>query len=198
MTEKQKERTKKKITTIKRELAADKRRWGGYYRDSRGLRYLPPELYLKLEDYSGAIRYYGWFQKNFPEDSGYPIFLFEWIVALFKTKRLEKAEKKAMETFAANTYLFDKFLDKEKLEIEKSENSNWESFEMTKYLKYSKDQAELKEFTEWLEKFVKSEKFYSFANTFIAIEKKLMHEPLGKKRTKLVKERYTLIENLKT
>ena len=42
MTSKQIERIKKKITKIKQALAADKRRWGGFYDDSQGLRYLPP------------------------------------------------------------------------------------------------------------------------------------------------------------
>jgi len=44
MTPKQEERTRSKIKMIKAELAADKKRWGGYYDDSRGLRYLPPAL----------------------------------------------------------------------------------------------------------------------------------------------------------
>ena len=38
MTEKQAEKLQLKIKKIKAELAADKRRWGGFYDDSRGLR----------------------------------------------------------------------------------------------------------------------------------------------------------------
>ena len=91
MTPKQAERLRANITQIKKELAADKRRWGGFYDDSRGLRYLPPALYLKLGDYSGANRYFNWFSKNFPNDMGYPIFLFEWTLALFKTKKITLA-----------------------------------------------------------------------------------------------------------
>jgi len=43
MTPKQEERIRNKIARIRKELAADKKRWGGFYDDSRGLRYLPPE-----------------------------------------------------------------------------------------------------------------------------------------------------------
>jgi hypothetical protein len=196
MTPKQVERIKNKITKIKRELSADKKRWGGYYDDSRGLRYLPPELYLKISDYSGALRYYNWFDKNFPDDCGFPIFLFEWTITLFKTKRIKQAEKKAMETFYSNTYLIDKFLNKEFLDFDKSENSNWEYSSLAEQLIYSKDQNELIDFADWLENFIKTEKFYAFANKFIGIESVLKTEPIGEKRTKLVKEKYKMIENI--
>lgn len=110
MTPKQAERIQAKITKIKKELAADKRRWGGFYDDSRGLRYLSPTLYLKLEDYTGVLRHFNWFAKNFPDDMGCPIFLFEWTITLFKTKKIALAEQKAMETFQANTHLLNAFL----------------------------------------------------------------------------------------
>ena len=53
MAPKQIEKIQNKIAKIKRALAADKRQWG-CYDDSRGLRYLPPALYLKLQDYRGG------------------------------------------------------------------------------------------------------------------------------------------------
>lgn len=74
MTEKQIERVKTKIKKIKAALAADKKRWGGFYDDSRGLRYAPPRLYIQIADFSGGLRYMNWFQKNFPDDSCYPDF----------------------------------------------------------------------------------------------------------------------------
>ena len=90
MTPKQTDRTQNKIAKIKRALAADKRLWG-CYDDSRGLRYLSPALYLKLKDYKGAMRYFNWFQKNFSDDSGYPSFLLEWTITLFKNCKLKEA-----------------------------------------------------------------------------------------------------------
>lgn len=53
MTPKQAERLIKKIAVIKRVLAAEKRKFGGYD-DSRGLRYLPTRYYLQLGDYRGG------------------------------------------------------------------------------------------------------------------------------------------------
>ena len=196
MTPKQVERLRDKITKIKRALTADKKRWGGFYDDSQGLRYLPPELYLKLKDYTGALRYFNWFKKNFPDDIGFPTFLFEWTVTLFKTKRLEQAENKAIETFFSNTYLIDKFLGKEFLELHISENSNWELSSLAENFHYSKDQNELSDFAKWLNSFVTSNKFFKIANEFIDIERKLKTELVGPKRSALVKRRYRLIDEL--
>ena len=109
MTPKQAERIKTKIKRIKAELAADKKRWGGYYDDSRGLRYMPPRFYIQLGNYTGGLRYMNWFKKNFPNDSGFPVFLFEWTIILFKTGRLKEVAHKVFETFCRNTYFFDKF-----------------------------------------------------------------------------------------
>jgi hypothetical protein len=168
MTSKQAERLKAKITKIKKDLAADKRRWGGFYDDSRGLRYLPPALYLKLEDYSRANRYFNWFAKNFPDDMGYPIFLFEWTLTLFKAQKMAMAEQKAQETFRANTYLFDAFLQRPTHDRNIHEWSNWAAKELVTVLPYSKTDRELADFAKWLEAFIDSKKFQQYAEDFLA------------------------------
>src|SRR5699024_10525078 len=101
MTPKQAERLQKKISDIRRALAAEKRKFGAYD-DSRGLRYLPTRYYMQLGDYRGGLTYLRWFSKNFPDDGGFPDFLFEWTVILFKSGRLKEAAQKAFETFCAN------------------------------------------------------------------------------------------------
>lgn len=193
MTPKQIERIQNKITRIKRALAADKRLWGDYH-DSRGLRYLPPALYLRLQDYKGAMRYFNWFHKNFSDDAGYPIFLFEWTITLFKNGKIKDAEKKALQTFLSNTFLIDKFLEKELLNLNIREHSNWESPSLVENLIYKHSDAELLDFSEWLSQFVISEKFCQYANEFIHIEKKLQTEPVGKNRSKLVNRQYSLLD----
>lgn len=110
MTEKQQERIRLKIKKIKSELATDKKRWGGFYDDSRGLRYLSLEYYIKLKDYSGSKRYLNWFYKNFPDDGGFPEFLFECSIILFYSGKLKDAQRQLFETFTSNTYVIDNFL----------------------------------------------------------------------------------------
>ncbi len=177
MTSKQEDKIKNKITQIKAALAADKKRWGGSHHDGQGLRYLPPQLYIKLGDFSGGLRYLNWFTKNFPDDRGFPDFLFEWTVILFTTGRLKEAEKKAFQTFTVNTYLFDKFFDRPIKQIEKWEGSNLEVAEFAiDYFHYSHKQDNLTDFAEWMERLTKTEKFITLTNKYIEIYKRLKNE----------------------
>lgn len=193
MTPKQEERIRNKIAKIRKELAADKKRWGGFHDDSRGIRYLPPELFVKLKDYKGGLRYLRWFDRTFPDDMGHPFFLFEWTLILFKTGNLKEAEKKAFKTFFSNKYILDNFLEKELHPLDVSESSSWEMEIVTKHLSYSKKDAGFEDFAEWLENLHTSEYFTKLINELIEIDKKLISEPVGKTRTKLVNRRYKMI-----
>jgi hypothetical protein len=159
MTDRQIKSVRTKIDKIKKALSADKRRWGGQHHDGRGLRYLLPEQYLKLHDYSGALKYFNWFNKNFPDDSGYPDFLFEWTITLFYCGKLIEAEKKAFATYFCNAYYFDKFFNKRIIRIDTWHSSNWEHPEMTEGFIYSTSQTELADFSAWLQTFIRSDNF---------------------------------------
>ncbi len=160
MTPKQIERIQKKIKKIKAEMAADKKRWGGVHDDSRGLRYLPPELYIKIEDYTGGLRYINWFDKNFPDDMGFPIFLFEWALILFKKNRIDEAEAKVIAVFNLNPYVLDTFLGNP---IEKFPINHWSPITTPEYagecLNYSHTQPNCIDFADWLQVFIQRAKF---------------------------------------
>ena len=177
MTEKQQERIRTKIKNIKLALADDKKRWGGEYDDSRGLRYAPPQLYIQLADFSGGVRYMNWFTKNFPDDNCYPDFLFEWTIILFKTGKLKEAEKIAFKTFCRNTHLLDNFSSNQTLKIDKNESSN---LEIDKFVnssfKHIHSQNNLTDVVEWFNNFIKSEKFILNSNKIIEINRRLKNE----------------------
>lgn len=177
MTPKQQERIKTKIKRIKSALSADKNHWGGQHHDGQGLRYIPPQLYLELNDFTGGLRYFNWFNKNFPDDSGYPDFLFEWTIILFKTDRLKEAEKKAFETFRSNTYLFDTFFGRQVTKIKKWEGSNLQTQDFAdNQFCYNSKQDNLLDFSEWLDKFIATEKFILLSNKYLDIQKRLETE----------------------
>jgi hypothetical protein len=185
MTEKQKEKVRIKIADIRATLANERRRYGGYD-DSRGLRYLPPAFYIKIEDYAGALTYLRWFNKNFENDAGFPDFLFEWTLILFKSGKHKEAEQKALKTFCSNTYLFDKFFGKPIIPIEKQEYSNIDIPEFTEYFKYSCSQPELADFSKWLQHFISSEKFNTIKEKYIDIHIRLKTERDKELRTYLI------------
>jgi hypothetical protein len=187
MTPKQIERIQSKIKQIRAALVAEKRKFGAYD-DSRGLRYLPLEYYIKLQDYRGGLTYTRWFQKNFPDDIGFPDFLFEWIIILFKIGKIEDAEKMAFKTYFSNTYLFDKFFNRPIVQIDKYESSNWESPDILQHFIYSSSNEDLLDFCNWLKAFEETDRFKKIVDRFLEIQKALKHENSTVKRRQLLNE----------
>jgi hypothetical protein len=194
MTPKQIEKAKAQIVAIRKAIADEKRQWGGYH-DGRGLRYAPPQYYVKLNDFKGAMTYFRWFQKNFDDDSGEPYFLFEWCITLFKNGKLKEAEKKAVETFMSNTYLIDKFLGKPFHAFDELPDSEWHKEQLTRYSPYSAKQEALKDFAAWLSEFALSDRFKTITTAFIENEIQLLTEPVGAKRSELVDRKYRMLHD---
>lgn len=185
MTPKQTERLRNKITNIRRTLAAEKRKFG-CYDDGRGLRYLPTKYYIQLGDYKGGLTYTRWFQKNFPDDYGFPDFLFEWAIILFKNGKTKEAANKAFQTFCGNTYLFDRYFGSPVIPIAKWEGSNLEKPEFTVSFSYTSGQAELTDFSDWLESWLSTPDFITRSTKFIELQKRLLNEKDPETRRYLV------------
>lgn len=187
MTEKQAERLRLKIKQAKAALAADKRRWGGFYDDSRGLRYVPPGYYIKLGDWKEGVKYLKWFAKNFPDDGGYPTFLFECAIILFKSGDVKLAEKKVFQVFRSNTYVIEKFFGNAIIPIDKYENSNISITAYAETFFYSCDEDYLADFSNWLLDFTKTEKFVTASQKFVDLYKRLKTEKDYETRVYLVR-----------
>ncbi|NEN25006.1 hypothetical protein G3O08_16010 [Cryomorpha ignava] len=192
MTENQEKRVRAKIAKIKKALAADKKHWGGYYHDGGGLRYVQPELYIKLEDYTGALRYFNWFDKHFSDDVGSPLFWFQYSLTLYKTKRVERAKTQIIQAHFLNEYLIDYFLDPKSIEHIRSSN-NWPIEVLIKYFGYKKES--FPEFSEWLAEYSKSKAFIDLKNEIKEIDLKLDTEEKRSKRAALLSKRSKLIKN---
>lgn len=175
MTPKQIERIQIKVKKIRAALAAEKRKFG-FFDDSRGMRYMPPQLFVKIGDYKGGLVYMRWFKKNFSDDAGFPEFLFEWTLILFKNGKLKDAEQKAIETYLSNSYLFEKYFGREIIPIVKYEYSNISTAEFVQHFNYSSEQKEFADFSGWLSEFEESERFQNIKDKFIKINKQLLHE----------------------
>jgi hypothetical protein len=133
MTEKQIERIKKTIKFYRTRLAAEKRMHGGYD-DSAGLRYIIPELHFQIRDYNGAVVYFRWFSKAFPDDAGFPFFNLLWSAAFFENNKIPEAVQKAYETAFSNTYLLELIAGRETAQLDKSELIGYKNFEYAKQI----------------------------------------------------------------
>jgi hypothetical protein len=187
VTPKQTERARNKIAEVKRILAAEKRKFGGYD-DSRGLRYVSTKYFIQLGDYSGGLKYLKWFDKNFPDDSGFPAFLFEWTIILFKTGNTNEAEQKAFQTFCSNPYWIDSFLGRPRTRIDMWHHSNLTEPEYTKILAYSSTQPDFADFALWLDELIATEDFKSRSKRYIDIQKRLLTESDRETRHYLVRQ----------
>ena len=194
MTPKQAQRLKKKIADIRRGLATEKRTFGGYD-DSRGLRYLPTRYYLQLGDYKGGLTYTRWFAKAFPDDAGFPHFLFEWTVLLFKAGKLGQAQGKVWQTFCANTNVLDTFLGRPIQPLAKAEGWAYAGVGLVDRFPYSSQQAELLDFSLWLDEFMSSDAFISSRAQYVALYERLDTEEDGETRGYLIHQAHQLADH---
>ena len=152
MTDKQKQKVRAKIHKLRRTLTDEKRKFG-WFDDSRGLRYLPTSLYVKISDYDAGLKYLKWFNKNFPDDIGFPEFLFESTVILFKTGNIKAAERYALKTYFSNTFIIDKYFSKEPEKADKKVSISFQLADYVKNFNYPHGEDEfLQEFSDWLSK----------------------------------------------
>ena len=189
MTPKQAERLRQKITHIRRVLAAEKHKFG-CYDDSRGLRYLPAKYQVQRGDFKGGLTYLRWFHRNFPGDAGFPDFLFEWTLILFKNGRLPDAAQKARETYRADTHLLDGFLGRPITPAEPWEDAPLGAASYAAYFDSLGGQTALADFAEWLAALTLTEAFRADASQFIDLNRQLHGEADPERRRCLVRQLY--------
>ena len=189
MTPKQTERLRQKITNIRRVLAAEKRTFG-CYDDSRGLRYLPAKYQVQLRDFQGGLTYLRWFQRNFPDDAGFPDFLFEWTLILFKNGRLQDAAQKALATYRADPHILARFLGRPIPPAEPWEEAPLDAASYAAYFDSLGEQAALVDFGEWLAALTLTEAFLTDASRFIDLNRQLHGEADPERRRYLVRQLY--------
>lgn len=185
MTEKQIEKIKKKIKVCRARLATEKRMFGDYD-DSQGLRYYIPELYLKIKDFKGALVYFRWFAKAFPDDIGYPDFNLFWAATLFENNKISDAIKKVYATAFSNTYFLDLISGRDTVQIDKSEPIGFETLDYAKSAYEDCIEFITLEFQVWISNLSEFDEFKDNMNKFISLQKLIKDEPTGQLRTELL------------
>ena len=185
MTERQIEKIKSKIKSLRAGLAAEKRKHGGYD-DSRGARYHITELYMKIQDYKGAYRYFNWFEKEFDDDICYPYFTLAWSMTLQMHKKQDKAIQKLYKTAFLNTYIIDLLCDKIPNQIDKEENFPTEPLS---YAYKALDDCKgliTQDFKDWMLRISESQEFKDNLDKYISIQKLLKDDDTKELRSELL------------
>jgi hypothetical protein len=181
-----------KIIKLRKVLAAERARFGGYD-DSAGRRYTILNLYVSVADYKGAFVYLRWFFKNFPDDSGFPFFWVEACMTYFFYKKLDQASSMAFNTFMANPYTWEVFFTGTANKIEGIDTSlNWEGLELALQLPYRANQEQYIDFGSWLQDCLADSKMQELIQTYFDLKLKLSTTPVGPLRTSLVEKFYGL------
>lgn len=191
MTPKQADRLRREITAIRRTLAAEKRKFGGYD-DSRGLRYLPTRYYVQLADFAGGLTYLRWFWRNFPTDVGFADFLFEATIILVKQGKLVEAARQAMATYRADRQLLARFLDAPAPPAEAWENAPLTAEAYARYFATLGSPNTLLDVTEWISELTSSEEFVARAEQFSDLHRQLHGEQDREKRRHLLDQLYPM------
>jgi hypothetical protein len=184
MTPKQKERIQNKIKQIRKEIYEEKKLWGGYH-DGRGLRYIPFELYLQIQDFKGGLTYLRWFTKTFPEDIGMPTITFMSSLIYFKNNKIKDAEKKALQTLFADSSVLDIFMSRP---IQNKNESNFDQNSIKDFFLELEKQNDLTDFKKWLAEFEKSESYRKYKNKYQSLREKQKTETSQSLREKLLDE----------
>jgi hypothetical protein len=187
MNEKEIETIKEIIKVYRARLAGEKRRFGGYF-DNGGIRYVIPELYLKLKDYKGALSYYRWFNREFPGDSGFAAFNLLCALTLFQNKKIKEAIRMAYKTGFSNIYLIDLLCKKSPVDIDRLEHAQIEDLEYAKKIVEGYEKLVTKEFRDWICLLNENEEFKSHMKKYVSIQKLLSDEPQGQLRSYLIDE----------
>jgi hypothetical protein len=184
MTEKEIEKIKNTIKVYKSRLAGEKKRFGGYF-DNGGVRYIIPELYVRLGDYKGALTSFRWFEREFPDDSGFPFFDLLWTFTYFKNNREKDAIRLAYKTAFSNIYMIDLLC---KNTITDNGGSGAGDIDYAKEVIEWVEKLLSKDFKEWICRLNKTEEFKANMNKFISIQKLIDDESLSESRSDLIDE----------
>jgi len=138
------------------------------------------------------VNYLKWFYRNFPDDRGFPEFLIESTILLFKDGKLREAAGAAFRTFCSNPYWIGRFLDRPLVRLDIWHSSNLMQVEYTEVLNYTRDQPGLADFGDWLQELITTEDFASRSSRYVEIYRQLKSETDKESSRRLVQEAFQL------
>ena len=186
--------SKKLSATIKRyekSLQQEIKKYG-FIDDGMGKRYLLGPMYLLKGDLEGALKSFNWFEKEFNDDIGEPGHLLCWTLALYKSGDIDRATRKLVHTMLMNLYVFPHLFGQECKPFDMWHSSTYSEQGYVQLIPSELFGLWDKEAKDWAKRLYESEGMKKIRNRYIEIFKQLKSEPVGPKRSQLVKEASTL------
>lgn len=182
------------ITKIRSQLSTFKREHG-FIDDGGGIRYYLFHLYFLLGDNRRSSEFFRWYEKEFPEDVGEPIQLLCWALILHRMGK--NADHQLADTMLSNIYLLPHILGNEINREDMWHFSNYNEPDFIKYMPGRVLEAITKDDLAWIRDTYNSESFQKVLKRHIAINKELQTTPVGEKRSALVREEFSLLDEFR-
>lgn len=180
-----------RIRRDERALRQEQKRFG-VIRDGAGKRYTLGPLYVLMGDTEGALRSFAWFAETFPDDSGEPLHVLCWTLALYRAGQTEQAAAKLCQTMLSNLYLMPRLLGGDQDVIDMWHPSNRSEKSYVDALPDELFAVWEPSALEWARAVYDSEPMRRVRDRYIAIYTQLKEEPPGPTRSRLVEEAFQL------
>lgn len=180
-----------RIRHAERALRQEQERFG-VIRDGAGKRYRLGPLYVLMGDTEGALRSFAWFAETFPDDSGEPVHLLCWTLALYRAGQTEQAAAKLCQTMLSNVYLIPRLLGRDQAVIDMWYPSNLSEMSYVDAVPGALLAVWEPSALEWVRTVYDSEPMQRVRDRYIEIYTELKEEPPGPRRSRLVEEAFQL------
>ena len=97
----------------------------GFIDDGAGKRYQVGVYYLLSGEVEKALAFYSWFEQEFPDDIGEPVFELYWALAHYRDGNMEAARARLQGTMLQNIYLLPFLFDEPLAKQNIWHSSNW-------------------------------------------------------------------------
>jgi len=186
---------KAKISSYKSGLNKEKRTYGSI-NDGAGKRYTLFYLYFVLNDLKKSKDYFKWYKENFSDDTGEPVQKLCWAISLHRMEKDGEAKYMLAKLMLSNLYLVPQVLGEEVNEYDFWHSSSTEFIDYFEYIPEEVLQSIKETELEWMKGLYESFEFRRIRKRHIEIFRELKETKGVESRTKLLKESYSLLNNL--
>lgn len=104
MTPEEQKKLRDRANRARRALLKEKETYG-WIDDSSGKRYRAPVDYVLAGENQKALEFFAWFESEFPDDIGDPIFDLYWALAEFRAGHAQEASRRLKSAMLGNLYI---------------------------------------------------------------------------------------------
>ena len=186
MTPEEKKQYRDRANRARRALLKEKEEHG-YIHDGSGKRYEVPIYYVLAGQHNKALEFYSWFESEFPDDVGEPLFALYWALAALRADQTAYARYRLQNAMLGNLYILP-FLFREP--IKTLDIWHWSNWADNNYLNTVADFLDepTEEERQWIKNEYNTPTFSILRDKYIFTYHHLKHERDTQKRHEILEQ----------